>query len=387
MRTSARLRRLPPYLFAEIDRQKRAARDAGRDIIDFGVGDPDLPTPEYIVARLRAAAGRPENQRYPQGTGSRSFRRAMATFLQRRYGVTVDPEQQVLALIGSKEGIGHLPLALLDPGDVALIPCPAYPVYRSGTIFAGAEPFTLELREDRGFLPDLKGIPADVLQRARLLFINYPNNPTGATAPLSFYEEAVAFARQHDLIVAQDAAYNDMYFGDHAPHSILEIPGAAEVAVEFHSASKSFNMTGWRIGFAAGRADVLAALAAIKANLDSGAFTAVQEAAEEAYTQYDHAEIVQLREVYRARVATLCGPLREMGFGVRIPQATFYVWARVPAGLDSMTVCRRLLAEADVVCVPGVGFGAAGEGYVRFALSVSAERIAEAVRRMGAIRW
>ncbi len=384
---SARLAALPPYLFAEIDRKKRAARAAGHDIIDFGVGDPDQPTHAFIVERMRQAVARPENHPYPLGGGSAQFRRLITAFFHKRYGVELDPQRELLALIGSKEGIGHLPLAVVNPGQTVLVPSPGYPVYRASTIFAGGHPYILELTEAGGWLPDFNAIPPDVARQAVLMFLNYPNNPTGATATLEFCERAVAFARQHDLLLAQDAAYNDLYLSSQPPPSILQVPGARDVAIEFHSASKTFNMTGWRVGFVAGNADAIAALASIKANLDSGVFGAIQEVAGEAYANIDRPELHQMRELYRSRATLLCDGLRPLGFRASPPQATFYIWARVPAGYDSLTACNRLLDEAHVVGVPGVGFGPTGEGYVRFALNVPAERIQTAVQRMAAMKW
>jgi LL-diaminopimelate aminotransferase len=384
---SDRLQALPPYLFAEIDRKKRAARDAGRDIIDFGVGDPDQPTHDFIIARMAQAIRNPKNHPYPFGGGSADFRKTIAAFFRKRYAVELDPGREVLALIGSKEGLGHLPLAVVSVGQTVLVPSPGYPVYRAATIFACAEPFTVELTAATKWLPDFDTLPADVLRNARLMFLNYPNNPTGATATLDFFKKAVAFGRQHNILIAHDAAYNDMYLTGAPPPSILQVPGARDVAIEFHSASKTFNMTGWRIGFAAGNADVIAALAAVKANFDSGVFGAVQEAACEAYANFERPELHKMRELYSARAAILCAGLNKLGFQAQPPQATFYVWAGVPRGYDSMTVCNRLLDETDVVGVPGSGFGPTGEGYVRFAVNVSAERIKTAVERMGRIKW
>ncbi len=384
---SDRLLSLPPYLFAEIDRKKRAARAAGRDVIDFGVGDPDTPTHAFIIERMGSAIRNPANHKYPFGGGSAEFRQRMAAFFERRYGVMLDPQREVLALIGSKEGIGHLPLAVVNPGDTVLVPSPGYPVYHAGTVFAGGRPYILNLSAETGWLPDFDAIPADIAGAAKLLFINYPNNPTGATATLEFYERAVAFARRHGLLLASDAAYNEVYLTNERPPSVLEVPGAREVAVEFHSASKTFNMTGWRVGFVAGNAEVLAALAAIKTNLDSGVFGAVQEAACAAYDGFERPELHEVRELYRSRAALLCDGLRQIGFTAEPPRATFYVWAGVPRGIDSLTACNRLLDEADVVGVPGIGFGPTGEGYVRFALNVPAERIRVAVERMGGLRW
>lgn len=383
-----RIQALPPYLFVAIDRKKRAARAAGRDIIDFGIGDPDQPTHEYIIDRLRHAAAIPANHRYPHDQGSPAFRQAAATFLDRRYGVSVNPEGEVLALIGTKEGLGHLALALVNPGETVLVPEPGYPVYRSGTIFAGGRPWTMRLDPRRDWQPDFDSIPADVARGARLMYLNYPNNPTGAVASRALLERAVEFAHRHEIVLAYDAAYNEMCFdaADAAP-SILEIPGAKDVAIELHSLSKTFNMTGWRMGFAAGNADVLACLSRIKSNLDSGQFTAIQEAGIAALEGYARPEVAEARARYGMRARLLAAGLRELGFETPEPLATFYVWARVPAGYDSLSVVNKLLDEADVVCVPGTGFGAAGEGYVRFAVTVSIERTQAALARMRNLKW
>lgn len=383
-----RIRGLPPYLFVDIDRRKRAALAAGKDVINLGIGDPDKPTHGFIIDRARTALEAPANHRYPSDIGAPVFRNAIAAFFERRYGVKLDAEREILALIGTKEGLGHLALAVVNPGDAVLVPSPGYPVYSSGALFAGGTSHIMPLREENGFLPDLSKIPADVLARAVLMHINYPNNPTGAVAPRSFYEAAVAFARKHDLIVSSDAAYNEMYFddADKAP-SILEVPGAKEVAVELHSCSKTFNMTGWRLGFAVGNPDVLAALAKIKSNMDSGQFTAIQEAGAAALSGIDRAEIRDARALYRERALTMATGLRELGFRVTDPRATFYVWAGLPAGLKSMDAVIRLIEEAAIVCVPGTGFGPEGEGYVRFAMTVDVDRIRMALGRMREMKW
>jgi LL-diaminopimelate aminotransferase len=378
-----RLRQLPPYLFAEIDRKKKAAIAAGRDVINLGVGDPDTPTPAFIIEALRRAAGDPANHQYALDAGLPPFRRAAADWFKRRFGVTLDVEAEILPTIGSKEAIGHFPLAVLNPGDVALIPEPGYPPYRSGTVFAGAEPVTMPLAAANDFLPDLEAVPADVLDRARLIYVNYPNNPTARIAPRDFYERLVAFAKRHDLIVASDAAYTEVYF-EEAPMSLLEVPGAKDVVVEFHSLSKTFNMTGWRIGFACGNAELVAHLGRIKSNLDSGIFGAIQVAGAEAY---DRAEEVTpgLNGMYRARRDAFVVGLREAGWEVTPPEAAFYVWIPTPQGLASAEVASRLLDEADIVVTPGVGFGPSGEGYVRATLTVSEDRLAEAAERIGGI--
>ncbi len=382
-----RLDQLPPYLFVDIDRRRRAALAAGRDVINFGVGDPDQPTPAFIVDAMTRAVNDPANHRYPHDLGTPAFREAAAAFMDERYGVRVDPQREILAVIGTKEGLGHLPLAVVDPGRTVLIPDPGYPVYRSATLFAGGVPWPMRLSEDHAWLPDLDGIPVEAAGAATLMFLNYPNNPTGAVASFEFYGRVVEFAQRRDLVVAHDAAYAEMYLGDTPPPSILQVPGGKDVAIEFHSLSKTFNMTGWRLGFAVGNAGVIAALARVKSNLDSGAFTAIQEAGIAALQGIGRPEVTQLRAMYRQRAEILCRGLRAGGFRVPDPQATFYIWARVPAGYDSLRAATRLLDEADVVCVPGIGFGPAGEGYVRFALTVDADRIEAAVARIQGLRW
>ncbi len=381
-----RLSQLPPYLFVEIDRKKREAIEAGRDVIDLGVGDPDLPAPGFIVDRMVEAVRDPANHSYSLGIGTLEFRQSAARFFARRFGVELDPRSEIIALLGSKEGIGHLPIAVVNPRDVVLVPEPGYPVYAAGTIFVGGGCYTMPLREENGYLPVLEDIPLEVLRRATLMWLNYPNNPTAAVAPLAFFEKAVALARKHDILIAQDAPYCEIYFGD-PPPSILQVDGAKDVAVEFHSLSKTFNMTGWRIAFAAGQRDVLAALAKVKSNLDSGVFQAIQHAGIAALDGCDRPEIRGQIDMYRRRREVLVAGLREAGWPVSTPQATFYVWAKCPAGYDSMTVASRLVAEADVVVIPGVGFGAAGEGYVRFALTVPQERMREAVQRLAKLSW
>lgn len=384
---SERLTALPPYPLAEVDRKKRAALQAGRDVIDFGVGDPDEPTYPFILQAMQGALAKTRNQKYELGGGLPEFRRRIAAFFERRYGVELDPQREVLALIGSKEGLAHLPLALVNPGQTVLVPSPGYPVYHASTVFAGGQPYTLQLSAKQGWLVDFAAIPADVARQAVLMFVNYPNNPTGACADLDFLRRAVEFARRHDVVLAQDAAYNELYLDDDPPPSVLQVPGAREVAVEFHSASKTFNMTGWRVGFVVGHAQVIEALRRVKSNIDSGVFGAVQEAVAEAYAGIDRPELAAARRMYRDRAELLCEGLRACGFAAEPPRATFYVWAHVPPRYDSAAACNKLLDEADVVCAPGAGFGAAGEGYLRFSLGVPTERIRVAAERMRALKW
>lgn len=383
---AARLEQLPPYLFIEIDRRKRAAIAAGRDVIDLGVGDPDQPTLPFVIERMSSAIRDPRNHRYPHDAGVPAFKENVAGWFQRRFGVTLDPMAEVLTLIGSKEGLGHLPLAVVNPGQVGLVPRPGYPVYHAATLFAGGEPYIMPLRRERGWLPDFSAIPAAVLLRTALMFLNYPNNPIGATATPEFLAEAVDLARRHEFIVAHDAAYSEVYF-DSPPPSILQVAGARDVAIELHSLSKTFNMTGWRLGFAVGNAAVLAALARIKSNMDSGAFNAIQEAGTEAMRRIDGPEVQAVRDGYRRRRDRFVAGLRSAGFDVTAPPATFFVWTPTPAGIGAMECVARMLEEQSVVAVPGTGFGAEGEGYVRFSLTAADDRLDAAVERLARIRW
>jgi LL-diaminopimelate aminotransferase len=378
---SERLRALPPYLFAELDRMKQAQVKKGADIISLGIGDPDLPTPPHIIQALALAAADPKNHQYPSYEGMLTFRKAAADWYRGRFGVTLDPVTEVLTLIGSKEGIGHLPLAFVNPGDVVLVPDPAYPVYQAGTLFAGGESYFMPLTAARSFLPDLGAIPTAVLKRAKILWLNYPNNPTGAVAPREFLAEAVSFARQHRLILAHDAPYSEIAFDGYRPESILNIPGAKEVAIEYHSVSKTYNMTGWRVGFAVGNAEVLAGLGRVKQNLDSGVFQAVQQAGIAALAGSQQCVADNCR-IWQERRDILIGGLRDMGFAVASPRASFYAWVPVPAGFTSSSFCVELLVKAGVVVTPGNGFGAAGEGFVRAAFTVNADRIREAIDRL-----
>ena len=376
-----RLKKLPPYLFAEIDRQKKEARARGADLIDLGIGDPDLPTPDHIVEALARAGREPKNHRYPDYEGLLAFREAAAAWYRTRFGVTLDPRTEVLTLIGSKEGTAHIPLAFVNPGDVVLVPDPGYPVYAAGTWFAGGEPYLLPLRAERDFLPDLDAVPADVLRRTRLLFLNYPNNPTAAVATPEFFARVVAFARRHGIIVCHDAMYSELRFDGYAPPSFLETPGAKEVGVEFHSCSKTYSMTGWRLGFVVGHPDVIRGLGQIKTNVDSGVFQAVQEAGIAALTGPQDS-VARARAIYQERRDVVVAGLRKLGLPVTPPRATFFVWAPVPDGSDSRKWASRLLQEIGVVVTPGVGFGAAGEGYYRIALTVDRARLAEAMDRL-----
>jgi LL-diaminopimelate aminotransferase len=383
-RLSQNLAKLPPYLFARIDALKAEAKAKGADLIDVSIGDPDQPTFRHIVKEGKAAAAVLENHQYPSYAGKLSFRTAVAQRYLARFGVALDPATEVLTLIGSKEGIGHIPFAFLDPGDVALVPNPGYPVYNAATILAGGVPFMLPLKKKSDFLPDLDAIPLEVARRAKLLFLNYPNNPTAAVADLAFYRKVVDFARRTGVIVCHDAAYSEMYYDGAKPPSFLEIEGAKDVGVEFHSLSKTYNMTGWRIGFAVGNASVIRGLGHIKANVDSGAFGAVQDAGIAALTG-DQKPVDKMRRLYQKRRNVLYRGLRRLGLKLKKPQASFYVWCEVPPGHSSESFSSLLLERASVVCTPGNGFGEHGEGYVRFALTVDAPRLEEAVERIGKV--
>ncbi len=376
-----RIKNLPPYLFAQIDQKKREKLQQGVDLIDLGVGDPDLPTPKPIVEAMQKAIEKPEHHRYPSYEGMLSFRQAVAHWYKRRFGVDLDPNKEVITLIGSKEGIAHFPLAFVNSGDVVLCPDPAYPVYKLGTLFAGGEPYLLPLKEENNFLPDFKSIPKDVLKRAKIIWVNYPNNPTSATANEDFYKELIEWARENNIIVASDLAYSEIYFGDEKPMSILQIEGAKDVAIEFHSLSKTYNMTGWRIGMAVGNKDLIAGLGKVKTNIDSGQFQAIQEAGIKALSLPEE-EIQKIREIYRERRQAMMKALEEVGLEVYKSDATFYLWVKVPKGYTSAEFVSLLLDKCGIVCTPGNGFGEYGEGYFRISLTVPTERLLEAVERI-----
>lgn len=379
-----RLKALPPYLFIEIDKKKRAKIASGADVINLGIGDPDRPTPDFIIEKMREAVGDPANHCYPFDYGVPAFKESAANFMKNRFGVELDADSQILTTIGSKDGIAHLPLAVVNPDDIVLVPSPGYPVYNSGTIFAGGRPFNVKLTAENNWLPDLDAIEPDVARQAKIMWVNYPNNPTAAVAPKSFWEKVVAFAKEYDIIIASDLAYSETYF-EEAPHSILEIPGAVDVAVEFHSLSKTFNMTGWRLGFAAGNADVIAALAQVKGNCDSGQFNAVQWAGKEALDNVNHAEVKAMTETYRERRDVICDGLSAIGIETPRPAASFFVWGKVPEGYSSMDFSAKILDEAAVVTVPGGGFAPHCDDFFRVALTVEVDRLKEAVERISKI--
>lgn len=381
MQFAQRIEKLPPYLFAEISRKIAAKRAEGVDIISFGIGDPDLPTPPHVIDALIEAAKVPANHRYPETEGLPELRKAIADWYERRFGLSFNPDREVLPLIGSKDGIGHVPLCFIDPGDVALVPDPAYPVYAVGTMFAGGEVYALPLREENGWLPDLDAIPPDVAHRAKILWLNYPNNPTGAVADLAFFERVVAFAKRYDIVVLHDAPYTEVAYDEYQPASFMQAKGAKEVGIEFHSFSKAYNMTGWRIGMAVGNAAMIDALLRVKSNLDSGIPQAIQQMAIAAvYGPQDAIE--EHNRIYQARRDRIVTTLREIGLEVETPKASLYVWAKIPPGYTSTELAARLIDDLGVVVTPGIGYGQYGEGYIRLSVTTPDDRVDEGLRRL-----
>jgi LL-diaminopimelate aminotransferase len=379
VKVARRIQGLPSYLFAELDAKVAAKRAAGIDVISLGIGDPDLPTPPHIVAALQRAAADPATHRYPSYYGLPEFREAIAAFYERRFGVLLDPQTEVLPLIGSKEGLAHLSFAFIDRGDRALVPDPGYPVYATSTVLAGGEVVPMALTQDRGFLPDLATV--EVPAGTRLLWLGYPNNPTAAVADLAFFEEAVGFASRHGLLVGHDAAYSEITFDGFVAPSILQVPGARDVALEFGSLSKSYNMTGWRIGYAVGNRDSIGALGRLKTNLDSGVFNAVQWAAVAALSGPQEC-VEEIRAVYQKRRDAVVSAFLDAGIPIEPPLGSIYVWVPTPTGTSSEGFAEELLEEAGVVVAPGTGYGARGEGYVRISLTVPEDRLAEAMGRI-----
>lgn len=375
---SERLKNLPPYLFVEIDRAKKRAIEQGRDIIDLGVGDPDQPTPKFIIDALNEAAKDSSTHRYALDAGLSELRKEIALWYKKRFNVSLDPDNEVLPLIGSKEGIAHMPLAFINPGDTALIPDPCYPPYKSGVIFCEGNIELMPLLAENNFLPDIDKTAA---KKAKLMFLNYPNNPTSACADAGFFDKVVKFAKESNTVIAHDAAYTELSFDNYKAPSFLCAKGAKEVGVEFHSLSKTFNMTGWRIGFVVGNKDVVRAIGKVKSNIDSGIFTAIQRAGIAALKNYE-SHIDSVRTLYEKRRDALCDGLNSIGWKVDKPKATFYVWAKCLKGFDSIKLAKHLLEKADIVATPGVGFGPKGEGYIRMALTIDEERLQEAVARI-----
>lgn len=381
---SARLRRLPPYLFAQLEKKIADKRAAGVDVISLGIGDPDTPTPDLVVRALQEHAARPDTHQYPSNRGRASFRAAIADFYRTRFGVELDPATEIVPALGAKEAIANVNLALTDPGDVVLASDPGYPVYTNGPIIAGAEPVPMPLVPELGFQPDLDAIPADVAARARLMFINYPNNPTGAVIEDDFFDRVVAFARAHDIIVVHDNAYSEITFDGYRAPSFLETPGAREVGVEVFSLSKTYNMTGWRSGAVVGNPDLCNAYWQLKTNIDSGMFDAVQEASVAALLS-DQSSVAAMCEIYRRRRDVLVDALRALGLEVNAPKGTIYLWTRVPQGDTSASFAERLLEDAGVVISPGAAYGPSGEGFVRMSLTVPDDRLNEAAERIATL--
>jgi LL-diaminopimelate aminotransferase len=378
---ATRIKTLPPYLFAAIDKMKQEAIGRGVNIINLGIGDPDLPTPSPIIDSLAQAAKDPRHHQYPSYEGMLSFRKAVAGWYKRRFNVTLDPTDEVLTLIGSKEGIGHIHLAFVDPGDVVLVPSPGYPVYPVGTSFCGGTSHFMPLTKANGFLPDLGAIPKDVAKKAKLMWLNSPNNPTSVIMTKDYFKQAIEFAQDNHIIICHDAAYSEIYYDGKRPVSFMEVEGAKDVGVEFHSLSKTYNMTGWRIGFVVGNKTVLAALGKVKSQLDSGVFEAVQEAGITALG-LDDSVTDGIRKIYQERRDTIVPGLKKLGLDVEMPPAAFYIWVTVPKGYTSTSFTAHLLEKAGIVTTPGNGFGAPGEGYIRMTVCTTKERLAEAVERI-----
>lgn len=382
MQPAKRLQKIPPYLFAEINRKREELVAQGIDIINMAVGDPDKPTPAHILQAMHEAIDDAANHNYPPYQGMPAFREAAVQWMERRFGVMgLNPNSEVISSIGSKEAIHNTFLAFVETGDYVLIPDPGYPVYRTATIFAGGEPFTMPLKAENQFLPDLNIIPEEVARQAKLLWINYPNNPTGALATLELFEELVAFCRQYDILLCHDHAYSEMAYDGYKPPSVLQIPGAKDVAIEFHSLSKSYNMTGWRIGFVVGNADGIKGLSQVKTNVDSGVFKAIQQAAIAAYAT-DEAELQSLMSVYQNRRDIVIQGLQALGWPIAPPKATLYIWVPVPSGYSSSEFANLLLDKCGIMVPPGNGYGASGEGYIRIALTIPDERLQEAMQRI-----
>ena len=384
MQLAKRIENLPPYLFVGISRKIAEKRAQGEDVISFAIGDPDIPTPRSIIERLCQAAQDPANHRYPESDGLPQLRQAISSWYERRFGLSFDPDKEVLPLIGAKEGIGHIALCFIDPGDLALVTDPGYPVYSIGTMFAGGDCHFLPLIEENDFLPDFDQVPGEVAQRAKLLWINYPNNPTAAVADLDFFERVVAFAKRYDLVVCHDAPYTEVAFDGYRPPSFLQAPGARDVGVEFHSLSKSYNMTGWRIGMVVGNEGIVDALMRVKSNLDSGIPQAIQYAAIEALLG-DQDCIAEHNAIYQRRRDLVVKTLAKIGLRTKPPRASLYVWARIPEGYTSLDFCTKLLDETSVVVTPGSGYGKNGEGYIRLSLTTPDDRLEEGLSRME--RW
>ena len=381
MKVSERLEKIPPYLFAEIDRKIAEAKARGVDIISLGIGDPDTPTLPPVVEEMHKAIDNPANHDYPPYNGTEKFRKAACEWMKKRFGVELNPDTQMLANIGSKEAIAHVFFAFVDKGDYTLIPDPGYPVYKNATIFAGGTPYSMPLLEENGYLPDLDAIPEDIAKKSKIMFLNYPNNPTGAVATKEFYKKAVDFCKKYDILLCSDMAYSEMTYDGYVAPSVLEVEGAMDVALEFYSHSKSYNMTGWRVGFCCGNADAVKALGTIKNNIDSGTFKAIQDAAVAAFN-VDTSYIKNLNKMYQERSDAAEEGFRELGWNIKPSKATFYLWLPVPKGMTSEEFVTVMLEKAHVVVPPGNGYGKYGEGYFRVALTKDVDTIKKAIKRM-----
>ena len=381
MNLARRLDKIPPYLFVEINQKIAEKKAQGVDVISFAIGDPDLPTPDYIIEKLCKSANNPVNHHYPETLGLPELRRAIAQWYKNRFNVELDPEREVLPLIGSKEGIGHMSFCLLDPGDIALVPDPSYPVYSISSLLAGGDVHYLPLTERNNFLPELDNIPGKVIKKAKVLWLCYPNNPTGAVAEPDFFKKVVDFAQKHNIAVCHDAPYTEVAYDGYKPHSFLETPGAKDVGIEFHSLSKTFNMTGWRIGMAVGNRTLVDALFRFKSNLDSGIPQAIQEAAIEALLGPQE-DVESRSRILQARRDKIVDALQQIGLKVQKPKAAFYIWARVPEGYTSVKYVSELLDKAGVAVTPGTGYGASGEGYIRLSITQPDARFNEGIKRL-----
>jgi len=381
MKTAQRIQSIPPYLFAEIDKKKEEAIKRGVDIINLGIGDPDQPTPNNIIEKLNESVKSPNTHNYPPYEGTAEFKQAVAHWYKERFSVNLDPHHEVMALIGSKEGIAHIFLAFIDPGDFSLIPDPGYPVYKTGTLFSNGFPYIMPLLEENDFLPNLDEIDEEIAQRAKLMFINYPNNPTAAIADKSFYEKVVKFAKKYDILICHDFAYSEMVFDDYKANSFLEVEGAKDVGIEFHSLSKTYNMTGWRIGFAVGNKEAISALSIIKTNTDSGIFKAIQQAGVEALTGPQN-NIEKMNQIYTKRRDVIINGLNKLGWNLKPNKATFYVWIPTLKNMSSIEFTNLLLEKTGIIVTPGIGYGEYGEGYIRIALTVDEKRLEEALNRI-----
>lgn len=381
MKRSVRLDKIPPYLFAEIDRKINEAKAKGVDIISLGIGDPDTPTLEDVVQEMHIAIDDPKNHDYPPYNGTKEFREASCKWMKDRFGVELDAEKEMLANIGSKEAIAHVFFAFVDEGDYTLVPDPGYPVYKNATIFAGGTPYSMPLSAENNFLPDFDKIPEEIAKKSKIMFLNYPNNPTGAVCDLDFFKKAVDFCKKYDILLCHDQAYCEMTYDGYVAPSVLQVEGAKDIAIEFFSHSKSYNMTGWRVGFVCGNEEAITALGTIKNNIDSGVFKAVQQAAVAAFNTPKE-RIEKLNNMYKERKEVMEQGLRELGWNVEPSKATFYLWIPVPKGFTSEEFVTVMLEKAHVVVPPGNGYGKYGEGFFRIALTKPVEVIKEALKRM-----